>query len=265
MNNQSNIQNSQPTTTSPCTTEPPGPVPAPAPRQAGDIPDPPLSAAVSSKPQKGGTVFDVVTDRIIALLEQGTAPWRAEWVSGADRPISLSTGKGYRGINRFMLSMISMMTGYQSAYWLTFNQVRERGGNVRKGEKGSPCFFWKIYDGKPGKGGEGEGDTTSEGNKRFVARYYTVFNVEQCDGLDYPKPVLPDPTTSGATPIEKAEKIVSGYHGPAMETRGSQPCYIPISDTIVMPARELFHSPEAFYSTMYHELVHYAAFRIMPS
>jgi len=150
-----------------------------------------------------------------------------------------------------MLSMISMMTGYQSAYWLTFNQVRERGGNVRKGEKGSPCFFWKIYDGKPGKGGEGEGDTTSEGNKRFVARYYTVFNVEQCDGLDYPKPVLPDPTTSGATPIEKAEKIVSGYHGPTMETRGSQPCYIPISDTVVMPARELFFSPEAFYSTMF--------------
>ena len=93
-------------------------------------------------------------------------------------------------------------------------------------------------------------------SKRFVARYYTVFNVEQCDGLEYPKPVLPDLATSGATPIEKAEKIVSGYHGPTIELKGTQPCYIQVSDTVMMPARERFFSAEAFYSAMFHEMIH---------
>jgi antirestriction protein ArdC len=259
MNNQANTPNSQPTTTTfPFTPEPLGPVPAPSPHQVGGIPVPPLSAAGGSKArgQKGGTVFDVVTDRIISLMEQGTAPWRASWVSTAGKPISLSTGKPYRGINHFLLSMIAQLTGYTSPYWLTFNQVSERGGKVRKGEKGSPCFFWKVYQGAPGKGCEDGDSGTTEGNKRFVARYYTVFNVEQCEGLEYPKPVLPDPEKSGATPIEKAESIVNGYKGPTLETKGSQPCYAPMRDTVVMPARELFFSPEGYYATLFHEMTH---------
>ena len=92
MNNQANTLNSQPTTTTfPFTPEPLGPVPAPSPHQVGGIPVPPLSAAGGAKArgQKGGTVFDVVTDRIISLMEQGTAPWRASWVGTAGKPISL--------------------------------------------------------------------------------------------------------------------------------------------------------------------------------
>jgi hypothetical protein len=86
MSNQTNTSISQSTTTTfPFTPEPLGPVPAPSP-QLGGIPVPPLASAGSSKAQrgqKGGTVFDVVTDRIISLMEQGTAPWRASWVSTA--------------------------------------------------------------------------------------------------------------------------------------------------------------------------------------
>ena len=91
--------------------------------------------------------------------------------------MSLAAGKPYSGINHFLLSMISQLSGYPSPYWLTFKQVGERGGKVRKGQKGSPCFFWKIYD---ADGAERNEDTTNRGKKRFVARYYTVFNVAQC-------------------------------------------------------------------------------------
>ena len=254
MTNQS-IAHDEPTT-NPITQapEPLGPVPAPSPHQAGGIPDPPLSAACIGKPQKGGSVFDAVTERIIALLEEGTAPWRADWVRAANKPVSLSTGKPYRGINRFLLSMISQMVGYSSPHWLTFNQVRERGGTVRKGEKGCPCFFWKVYRGNAGAS-DSEG-VDSDDNKRFVARYYTVFNVGQCDGLDYPSPIVPDPATSGVTPIEKAEQIVSGYQGPALETSGLQPRYVPPTDTVVMPSREMFFNPEGYYAALFHELIH---------
>jgi len=127
-------------------TVPPGPVPAPAPRCAGGIPAPPLDSAGSCAKRRGASVFEVVTDRIVSLLEQGTVPWRADWVRAAARPVSLATGKTYRGINRFLLAMISQLTGYASPYWLTFHQVRERGGKVRKGEKGS-CLVhgWSYW------------------------------------------------------------------------------------------------------------------------
>lgn len=232
---------------------PPGPVPAPAPRDAGDIPDPPLNAAVSTSKRRGATVYEVVTDRIISHLEQGTVPWRADWVRSASVPVSLATGKPYRGINRFLLPLIAHAAGYAAPFWLTFKQVTERGGKVRKGEKGSPCFFWKVYD-------QADIDHADVGadddKKRFVARYYTVFNVEQCDGIDYPKPALPDPATSGATPIEAAEQIVSGFHGPTIMTKGQRPCYLPASDTVEMPARATFFTPEGYYSTLFHEMIH---------
>jgi antirestriction protein ArdC len=167
--------------------------------------------------------------------------------------MSLATGKHYRGINHFLLSMISQMSGYPSPYWLTFKQVGERGGKVRKGQKGSPCFFWKVYD---AGGGDRNEDTATDGKKRFVARYYTVFNVAQCDGLEFPQPALPDPTTSGANPIAEAERIVAGYHGPSIETKGLRPCYLPLTDTVEMPERNMFFSPEGYYATLFHECVH---------
>ncbi len=190
--------------------------------------------------RRGASVFEVVTDRIISLLEQGTVPWRADWVRAAAKPVSLATGKPYRGINRFLLAMISQLTGYASPYWLTFNQVRERGGKVRNGEKGSPCFFWKIYEcseTNENHAADQEEEDSARGRfaaRYFVARYYTVFNAEQTEGLDYPKPALPDPAASGTNPIATAEQIVAGYRGPTIETKGLRPCYLPLTDTIKM-------------------------------
>ena len=127
MSNQPNT-NTQPTTpTFPCTPVPPGPVPAPAPRQAGDIPDPPLSAACSSK-AKGGTVFDVVTDKIISLLEQGTAPWRADWVRAAktaDVPRHRQTLQGHQPLSlvddlpneRLSLAILADFQAGGGAWW----------------------------------------------------------------------------------------------------------------------------------------------------
>jgi len=123
--------------------------------------------------------------------------------------------------------------------------------------KGQPrVLFWKVYEARPAKGRRRWRPRHQEGNKRFVARYYTVFNIEQCEGLEYPKPVLPDPEKSGATPIERAEKIVSGYKGPTLETKGSLPCYSPTRDVVEMPARELFFSPEVYTRRCFTKILH---------
>jgi antirestriction protein ArdC len=197
-----------------------------------------------------------VTDKIIDLLEHGTAPWRSDWIRAARKPVSLATGKPYRGINHFLLALISEMNGYASPHWLTFRQVAERGGHVRKGEKGSPCFFWKVYGGNDDDEATKDDAEKCQGKKRFVARYYTVFNIEQCDGLDRPAATLPMPDIA---PVERAEAIVRGYQGPTVEHKGLLPCYMPALDRILMPERSKFFSAEGYYATLFHELVHATA------
>jgi hypothetical protein len=129
---------------------PPGPVPAPAPRQAEGIPAPPLSAALTdgTGDARHATPYQIVTDRIVAILEEGVIPWKASWVRQGDEPQSLITRKPYRGINRLLLGIIAQMQGYGSPYWLTYRQAKDLGGNVRKGQKGCPCLFGKVYDDK---------------------------------------------------------------------------------------------------------------------
>jgi len=82
--------------------------------------------------------YNVVTDRIIEALESGTVPWHKPWKTLAGvGPTSLQTGKPYRGINVWLLSLTAHAAGYSSPYWVTFKQAKERGGSVRKGEKGT--------------------------------------------------------------------------------------------------------------------------------
>ena len=138
------------------------------------------------------TPYDVVTDRIIAKLEAGTVPWVKPWGGKAAMPKNLVSGKQYRGINPFMLHCL----GFESPYFLTFRQANAKGGHVKKGEKGCPVVFWKTWQVERTENGEKTAQT------RFVLRYYTVFNVAQCDGIDYPKP---ETAEREHNPIQSAE------------------------------------------------------------
>ena len=83
--------------------------------------------------------YDRITDRITALLEQGTVPWQKPWKARTGLPRNFVSKNPYRGINVFLL--LAMM--YESPFWLTFRQVSQLGGSVRKGEKACPVVFWK--------------------------------------------------------------------------------------------------------------------------
>ena len=119
-------------------------------------------------------VYEIITEKIISQLEQGTAPWRKPWRT--EMPMNLISGKEYRGINPFLLAPL----GYGSRFWLTYNQAAKLGGNVRRGEKSSIVTFWNI--------GQEKTRIDSNGNERkskpILLKYYNVFNVEQCDGLE---------------------------------------------------------------------------------
>ena len=188
-------------------------------------------------------VYEIVTERIIESLAKGVAPWRKPWrAAGAQgMPKNLISGKPYRGINVLLLAT----SPFSSPYWLTFKQAKERGGSVRKGEKGTPIVFYKTYDKKSNDGAE---------RRHWVMRYFTVFNVEQCDGLRDVPTLHPDVRTPHAR-IEACEAVVRGYRGPSIET-GSLACYSPVADTIRVPPIESFDAREEYYSTLFHEMVH---------
>jgi antirestriction protein ArdC len=188
------------------------------------------------------TPYEVITDRILALLEQGTVPWRRPWDSVTGMPRNLFSERSYRGINVWLLTAM----GYASPFWATFHQVKAAGGRVRKGEHGVPVVFWKIYD--------HEDAETGEAAKRFVLRQYTVFNAAQLNGVAIPAiTVIPH----RFTPIERCAHLVDAMpHCPAILHGHQRAFYTPATDTLHLPSPACFQSPEAYYATVFHELVH---------
>ena len=182
-------------------------------------------------------VYGIVTERILEQLRRGVVPWRRPWAS--DAPKNLVSGKEYRGVNVFLLSAMP----FNSPWWLTFRQAKERGGSVRRGERGTPVIFWT----------EAVRETSDGERESFhVLRYYTVFNLRQCDGI-----AAPDSPARAAAPIAECERVVAAMpQRPAFASDLSQAFYRPATDTVHMPALASFDSPAFYYSTLFHELAH---------
>lgn len=194
-------------------------------------------------------VYEIVTDQVCELLKAGTVPWRKPWSTLSGAPMNLVSKKHYRGINVFLLAA----RGFASPYWVSYKQAQELGGNVRKGEKSTMIVFWKVAT--KTEAGEAEW-IDSVTSKRFVLRYYRVFNVAQCDGLEKVLDKLPKPEVIDFNPIEAAEKIVNEYPNKPVFTTASHAAYNPREDVIMLPAKETFDKPESYYSTAFHEMGH---------
>src|SRR3989441_10033391 len=192
-----------------------------------------------SPPKPHASVYEIITGQILAELERGQVPWRKPW--GTLPPANLITKKPYRGINVFLLGF----AGYGSQYWLTFNQAKQLGGNVRRREHGTKIVFCKCNT-RATETADGE----IEERRSAFLRYYTVFNLEQTEGL---KVLLRLPP---AFPIESAEEIVQGMPNPPAFEQDSRAAYIPSTDTVTMPSRAAFDSQAEYYSTLFHELTH---------
>src|SRR5262245_56665727 len=187
--------------------------------------------------------YQEITDHVITMLKQGTIHWQKPWQGGHLMTRNLVSRKEYRGVNVFLLHAMA----YASPFWLTFNQAKELGGTVKRGEKACPVVFWKWLD------------VEEDGEKQRVPilRYYSVFNVAQCEGIPGDK----IPALSGAKrdhcPITEAERIVASMpKRPEIKTGLERAFYSPAGDFVGMPAPEQFRSGEDFYSVLFHELTH---------
>jgi len=195
-------------------------------------------------------VYDIITDKIIEQLNQGVIPWKQEWTA-AGLPKNAITNKEYSGINPFLL----MSNKYANPFWLTFKQAGQLGGNVKNGEKGTMIVFWKPLHAKPDPN-KREGEISNiDLRPGMVLRYYYVFNVDQCEGLPEDKFKILD--RINFNPIQAAENIVKIYRNPPRIKHEEQRAYYsPKLDKVNMPVPNSFCSPEAYYATLFHELIH---------
>ena len=186
-------------------------------------------------------VNSIITNKIIELLEKGTAPWSKPWNSRA--PMNLISQREYRGLNVFTLQS----QGYASPYWLTFNQCNKLGGKIRRGEHGSMVVFWHI-------GEEKINAKTGKLGKAILLRYSTAFNLEQTEGIADKLGL--DKQTPRVADVQGAEDIVNAMpNAPGFE-RAHLAAYSPSRDVVMMPARDSFLSSEGFCATRFHELAH---------
>ncbi len=190
------------------------------------------------------TPYDVITDRIMTQLEAGTVPWRKPWSAGGF-PRNLVSRREYRGVNVFLLSCAP----YESPYWLTYRQAQELGGHVRKGEHGWPIVFWKWLERE---------DEDGEAKRVPLLRYYTGFNLTQCEGIPAEKvPATTKTPPLDFQPIAACEAVVQAMPSPPRLQHGfGQAAYSPPDDTVKMPSPERFTSAEHYYATLFHELTH---------
>lgn len=191
-------------------------------------------------------VYTIVTKRIIEHLEKGVVPWRQPWAE-AGLPKNLITGKNYRGINVWLLSSLS----YPQNYFLTFKQVKDLGGSVKKGEKSQEVIFWKWLE----KENQEKNEGTEKVKKIPMLKYYRVFNIDQCEGI--PKEKVPPVIERKNDPIEACERIINDMpKRPEIKNKEQSAYYNKSSDFVNMPKMETFASSEDYYGTLFHELVH---------
>jgi antirestriction protein ArdC len=193
-------------------------------------------------------VYDIVTQKIIDAMERGVIPWRPTYKKSGGMPRSGATQNPYRGMNAMILWIAGFE--YTSNEWFTFGGVKAIGGKVRKGEKGTPILFW-VWDDKDKYAEEDETEEKKEkkDNVRARARYYTVFNRDQCEGLPEEK----QPT--GSVP-ELASVLDAYLDGENITVSRGMPAYWPSDDHITMPEPDSFDNLDCYYKTLGHEAVH---------
>lgn len=194
--------------------------------------------------------YEKVTERIMALLDAGVVPWRKPWKGrAAGMPKNYASGKEYHGANVFLLAFGGLGEGFNSRYWLTFNQAKERGGMVKKGSKGFPVVFYKLL--------EKDDAVNGEKDKFPMLRYSTVFNFDQIEGLERKPDDLSEIETIEFNRIEAAEKVIEGMpKRPEIVWNEQRASYSPSRDIVNLPRPETFEVEDAYYSTAFHELGH---------
>ena len=187
-------------------------------------------------------LYQTITDRIIAELQNGIIPWEKPWISGTQGAISYETGKPYSLLNQMMLG--------KPGEYLTFAQVQKQGGRIKKGEKSSMVVFWKWLE-------KQDEENPEEVKKIPFLQYFSVFHIDQAEGI---KPRHAQPLPDAVRADLTADTIIADYlnrSGVTLKHETSDRAfYQPSTDSVTLPLMAQFKNTAEYYSTAFHELTH---------
>ena len=216
-----------------------------------------MSDAKSHRPRSTvkRDLYQEVTDKLIAAIEAGTAPWQRPWqnVAAAGLPMNGTTQRTYNGVNALLLMMTAQSEGYSDNRWYTFKQANELGAQVKKGSKSTPVYFFKMLNAK-GEALEEGGAADGEQPRQIpFLTEYRVFHASQIEGIE----PMAQPERSW-TPLQAVQDLVERLK-PDIRYGGNRAFYAPGPgrDFIQMPPEGAFPSAEAFAGTLAHELGHW--------
>jgi antirestriction protein ArdC len=205
------------------------------------------------------SLYEEVTNRIIAMIEKGVTPWRKTWSTyGLAR--NYISGRQYTGINYLLMNN----TRHSIPYFLTFNQVKELGGKLKKASEGSLVIYFKIFykDSKDNTlTGEEANTRRLKGEEikvlRFI-RYYNVFCVSDVEGVDLDLNRFNEAKLTDNERIERCEQIIRNMPNPPIlkQIDANRAYYHSALDYINLPDIKQFEISEHYYATYFHELTH---------
>ena len=204
------------------------------------------------------TLYQEVTDKIIAELEAGRVPWVQPWGTTAAKaalamPKNAATRRRYSGINVLILWRAVIECGFAGQSWLTFRQALGLGGNVRKGEKGTTVVYAdRFVPDEERRRAEREGD---EAEAIPFLKRFTVFNTDQCEELPEDLATAPPPVPAGLI-LPQAEALIAAT-GSDFRIGGERAFYSPAQDFIQVPRPESYFEPINWHRTALHELGHW--------
>lgn len=204
------------------------------------------------------SAYDMVNKVISEKLMEGVVPWKKLWKTKGGLPaISLNSGKPYNGINQLLLTCLADQFN-ESPYFLTYKQAVARGGYIKSGEKGFHVVFFKKSEDADEKEMEDE-----DKKAKFILRYYTIFNLEQCENITLTakeKQLLKsmEVTPNNNKSIKRAEQLLNSYYKlPDVVIKQSHnPSYNFNQDIISMPPIVQFETSEEYYASLFHEVIH---------
>lgn len=213
---------------------------------------PPVPPGLTQEQQGQGEKFDLyqtVTDRIITAIEQGVKRdgkplWSRAGATGM--PYNRKSGKTYSGVNVLILWLAAQDAGFASSAWLTYQQAKELGGTVKKGSKGQQVVYFTTVDRDRIDTETGEIESWKVG----FLKSYTVFNIDQCEGIA-------DGIVRRKFQGDAAADTIMQASGATIIEQGGKAFFRPSTDEIYLPERNRFVSDEAFYAVAMHELTHW--------
>ncbi|WP_118138269.1 ArdC family protein [Oceanicella sp. SM1341] len=202
-------------------------------------------------------LYDDITDKIIAELEEGRLPWVQPWgTAAAQAPLAMprnaSTGRQYSGINVLILWGAVIQQGYPTQHWLTFRQALSLGGNVRKGERGTTVVYADRFTPEDEKRRARE--TGEDANSIPFLKRFTVFNAAQCEGLPEDIAVEAPPPPPGL--IEPRVEALIAATGIDFRISGNRAFYVPALDYVQVPPPQAYFEPINWHRTALHEMGH---------